>query len=305
MMRPNKVENPYAISDDEWSVAYIQFKKFCLWLAKATCKAMRVPSGNQDAREDLFQEFIMTLLGLMSKYKRQVYVTSAIRWFERNPDHIPMGFINDVGYAMHCWRFRGSLGATHGFHPIHDTVLSAAMDVVVAPVDFRWESKDECARFLSSVRPEVVALLTKKELCVYERYRSATSQERWARPSEEDQVAMNDMRSKLSDLEPKPCRARPFFMDANFHPYAKRVLINHGNKMMARQQRPDGSGYVDIDSLGDAIADTRPSAMNEYVRKNDQRFRSKWVDRDTFNLPTEQHDLVDIHDVDGNVISAF
>lgn len=292
LIQEDRIPTPYAATDDEWSVAYTQFSKFCIWLAQNVCHALRVPRGNTDMIEDVTQELNIVLLKMIAKYKRQMYVVHCIEWFITHPDMIPDAYLHDVGYANFCWRFRSNLGANHGFSAHHDAIMAKVMSMIVAPVDFRWETQEECRRFLEFVSEDRLATLTSEERAVFDRYLNATRQTRWIRPSAEDQVAMNDMASKLSSLSTKPCRSRPFFLDRAFHPYVKRILMNWRNKYVSRRPHVDGVGYVSIDELGEAIPDIRVCSTNRFMVPNDPRYQHKTPDHDTFGYSLG-HDVME------------
>lgn len=272
-------ESPYSATDEEWAVADKQFMRMVQWIAHNTARRLGANASHEDFTNDIVGDLRKELFQVIARYKRQCFVVSCIEYFTKYPEQIPSAIFHKVQLAMYCWKFRRELGPKHGFKPIHDAYLAKAMESVNAPIDFRWSSRYENAAYLKTLSKETIGTMPKRVQAAIRLYLFCVNNRRIF-ADDSLQCFLNDSREYMSELPPKPCRSRPFFLDTFFHPYVKRILINFGNKMVQRRVRLDGAGYMDIDEFSDMIPDTRMNSGNPHAHRSDTRYKLAYTEKD-------------------------
>lgn len=253
-------DNPYSISDEEFAPVYEQFHRMVYWQAQVVAGRLGMKS-DQDFIEDTAQDIFISTMRCIGKYKRQKFIVQCYTFLKANPNLIPAPHYNKALSAIWYWQMRAKLGPRHGFHPVHDTFLADAIDAIhhVAP-DFEYAQQATCQAYLKAHGDEVRVALGENAHHL-DAFISAMESGNVFLVRQHGKV-LNEYAKCFSPLGIRPCRWRPFDMDAEFGPYLKKYIINHGNKSVRRRPQMDSISSVPIDEIADIIPDTRRSTTN-------------------------------------------
>jgi len=256
-------DNPYTVSDAEFAPVYEQFHRMVYWQAKVVAERIG-KKYDQDFIDDTAQDIFISVMRCVEKYKRQKFIVECYRFLKENQELIPAAHYHKALSAIWYWQMRAKLGPRHGFSPVHDGYLADTIDAIntVAP-NFQHAHASTCFTYIETYEEDIRKALGANSQ-ILEDFKHALVKGNNLLKKKLG-ATLNESAHLFSKYGIRPCRWRPFDMDAEFGPYVKKFIINHGNKSVKRRPQADMITCVPIDDLADIIPDTRRCTGNLFL----------------------------------------